>query len=127
MQRLSTFSLILMSLIWILHAHVLRTTNETAAVSNAMALEANLMKWASQHTSTEARREIFKDSYTLTLGGEQDDRDFRQMIRDIVAQSSLPKWPGWIGLTIGITGLVLSRIGKGQLPEDAPATSTSTP
>ncbi len=119
MPKLPSITLILIGALWLFYAYPVRTANETAAVSDAMQLEADLKGWADNNATKEAVDEIFSDGYSLKLGGETKNRSFRQMIRDTVARSSVPAWPGVLAVVTGAVTLVVSVSQQNRKTEQA--------
>ena len=110
MNRIYPIALILLGLTWLFYAAADAITSETAAMSDAMQLESDLKKWAESKVregklKNEDVLEIFPEGYSLILGGEQSDRNFREMVADIATRNYLPVWPGLIALAFGTVGL----------------------
>jgi hypothetical protein len=112
MSKAPTFTLIILSILsmlWLFYAIPVKHAAMTSSVSHAMSLESDLKDWADQHANSEAVGEIFDHTYTLKLGGESKQKNFREMIRDISQKSAVPIWPGLVGLIVGIWGAISSN------------------
>jgi hypothetical protein len=82
----------------------------TSAVSDAMQLESDLKSWADQKRkegklNNQDILEIFPEGYSLALGGENPNNNFREMIEDISKRNPLPVLPGFVSIAIGAFGL----------------------
>ncbi len=72
-----------------------------------MQLEANLKGWASGKVSegklTESDvQEIFPENYSLRFGGENLNKNFREMVEHIAQSSAPPIWPGVAIVSVGV-------------------------
>ena len=101
-------ALILFGALWCYYATFNATMMRTRAMSDAAALEADLNRWASGRVSESDRLEIFSKSYSLRFGGESDNRNFREMIRDIAVSSAPPLWPGLASILVGLVGALFA-------------------
>jgi hypothetical protein len=109
MNKLPSIWLIFMSLSW-LHQSILEgTAAKTRGLSSATQLEADLHHWATGNASKEAVSEIFDGDRRLLLGGEHPTWTFREMIENIATGSAPPRWPGLVGLFLGVVGLFRGR------------------
>lgn len=126
LSRLPNTALIALGLLWLIYAIPLRSAIETAAVSDAMALESNLKQWADEHADVAAVEEIFDDHHSLKLGGESETRNFRQMIRDISQRGAVPVWPGIIALILGGFLLIQSRSPRNDISKQGETSNRSS-
>ena len=111
MNRVQPIALILLGVIWMFYSVALPMASETAAVSDAMQLESDLKNWADWKVREGKLRkedvlEIYPEGYSLKLGGENPNHNFREMVADISTRNPLPIWPGLIALILGIMGLI---------------------
>ena len=104
-----------MSLAWVLHSSLEGTTAKARGLSNAMQLEADLHRWATDNASKEAVSEIFDEDRRLLLGGEHPTWSFREMIGNIATEAVPPSWPGHVGLVWGVIGLLSGRKPREQV------------
>lgn len=93
------------------YAVALPIASETAAMSDAMQLESDLKKWADWKVregklKKEDVLEIFPEGYSLSLGGENPNQNFREMVADIATRNPLPALPGILALGLGAWGLL---------------------
>lgn len=107
MKALLATTLIFLGGIWLFYATVVPVVMSTRAMSHAMQLEANLKGWASDKVLegklTEGDvREIFPENYSLRFGGENPNRNFREMVEHISRSSAPPIWPGIFLVVLGI-------------------------
>ncbi len=73
-------------------------------MSDAMQMEADLQRWATDKVSESELMDIFPENYSLRFGGESKNRNFRMMIEEIAVSSAPPVWPGVASILIGIAG-----------------------
>jgi hypothetical protein len=97
--------------------------SETAAVSDAMQLESDLKNWADSKVREGKLKnkdvlEIFPENYSLKLGGENPNHNFREMVADIATRNPLPTWPGILLLGLGTWGLFRPCRTKPQIQSE---------
>lgn len=88
-------------------------------MSDALQLEANLKAWAAEKMHDGKLQEsdlteIFPEGYSLRYGGEDPNKDFREMISDISQSSAPPVWPGVLSVLIGGAGAISSFRATGN-------------
>ncbi len=110
MKVLMASTLIVFGCVWLLYSMIMPSVNRSAALSNAMQLEANLEAWAYSKASQGKLNqndidEIFSEKRGLTLGGENPENSFQEMIKDIVYSSAPPIWPGVVAIFVGMLGV----------------------
>lgn len=81
------------------------------AASNAMGLETNLKRWTNEKVYDGKLQdsdvlEIFPEGAALRFGGENPNKNFREMISEIAQSSAPPTWPGVLAVLIGGAGAV---------------------
>ena len=98
--------------------------NRTAAMSDASQLESELKGWADSKVregklKTEDVLEIFPESYSLSLGGENPNQNFLEMVADIATRNRIPTWTGLLSFILGFLGLISYFRAKGADQDDA--------
>jgi hypothetical protein len=111
MKALMSATLIILGTLWVFYASIIPSVMRTRAMSNAMQIEANLKRWTSEKVYDGRLqegdvREIFPEGYALRFGGENPNKNFREMISDIARSSAPPTWPGVLSVLIGGAGAV---------------------
>lgn len=128
MKALMSTTLIVFGTIWVYYATIVPSMMRTRAVSNAMQLEANLKKWTTKKVldgrlQDSDVQEIFLEGYALQFGGENPNKNFREMISDIARSSAPPIWPGVLSVLIGGAGAVscfrARKNKQAQNPQDS--------
>lgn len=102
-------SLILLGASWVLYATIVPPMMRNRAMSHAMQLEANLHRWTREKVIDGKLlesdvREVFAEGYALRFGGENPNKNFREMISLIALSSAPPLWPGVLAVLIGGAG-----------------------
>ena len=95
----------------------------TSAISDAMQLESDLKSWTDWKVkegklTKEDVLEIFPTGYSLVLGGENKNQNFREMIEDISTRHPLPIWPSFIAIALGAYGLLTTSTPQKVDPVD---------
>jgi hypothetical protein len=85
MKALMSATLITFGAIWIFHATLVPSVMRNRAASNAMGLETNLKRWTSEKVYDGKLQdsdvlEIFPEESALRFGGENPNKNFREMI-----------------------------------------------
>ena len=111
MKALMSATLITFGAIWIFHATLVPSVMRNRAMSNAMGLETNLKRWTSEKVYDGKLQdsdvlEIFPEGSALRFGGENPNKNFREMISEIAQSSAPPIWPGVLAILIGGAGAV---------------------
>lgn len=88
-------------------------TARVSAWSDAAQFESRLHRWASEKVQAGRLgdsdvKEIFPESDSLRLGGEDPSKNFREMVSDIAVLSAPPVYPGIVSLLVGLGGLLSS-------------------
>jgi hypothetical protein len=104
MKTLMAITLILLGTMWSYYATFNATMMRARAMSDAMQMEADLQRWATDKVSESELMDIFPENYSLRFGGESKNRNFRMMIEEIAVSSAPPVWPGVASILIGIAG-----------------------
>ncbi|QQL44086.1 hypothetical protein [Sulfuriroseicoccus oceanibius] len=107
MKALVVTTFILLGGVWIFYATIVPSVMRVRAMSDAMAFQAALHRWASEKVvdgrlNEDDVKQIFPESYSLGIGGENSDHDFLAMIEHIAESSAPPVWPGAIMCAVGI-------------------------
>lgn len=113
MKTLMIITLIVLGMLWVFFASAFPMAMRVGATSDAMQLERDLNVWATEKVaegklSESDVEEIFTEGYSLILGGERKDRNFREMIGHIAVSSAPPAWPGLVMILIGLLGAIHS-------------------
>jgi hypothetical protein len=110
MKLIMALYLVLIGLILVFYASLTQAADLSAS-SDAAQFEFRWKTWAD--SKVEAGKlersdveELFPDGQRLRFGGENPDRDFRQMISHISRKSVPPAWIGISSLLLGVAGVI---------------------
>ena len=109
MKALTVSTLIIFGGVWLYYTMFLASVARTSAMSDAMQLEADLIRWADDKIAEGKLKErdaleIFPKNNSLRFGGENPRRNFREMIEHTALISTPPLWPGVILVVVGVVG-----------------------